>query len=80
MISEFFFTIYLFIWLCQVLVAARRLFVAVRGLPRCGTQALEHAGLVAPLTCGFLVPRPGIEPASPALEGRFLTTRPPGKS
>ena len=25
-------------------------------------------------------PRPGIEPVSPALAGRFLTTAPPGKS
>ena len=24
-------------------------------------------------------PRPGIEPVSPALAGRFLTTAPPGK-
>ena len=30
--------------------------------------------------CGILVPRPGIKPASHALEGRFLTTGPPGKS
>ena len=29
---------------------------------------------------GILVPRPGIRLPSPALEGRFLTTRPPGKS
>ena len=29
---------------------------------------------------GQLVPRPGIEPASPALDGGFLTTGPPGKS
>ena len=28
---------------------------------------------------GILVPWPGIEPKSPALQGRFLTTRPPGK-
>ena len=26
------------------------------------------------------LPRPGIEPMSPALAGGFLTTRPPGKS
>ena len=36
------------------------------------------------LTCsrahGILVPWPGIKPMSPALEGRFLTTEPPGKS
>ena len=30
--------------------------------------------------CGILVPRPGIKPAPPALEGEVLTTEPPGKS
>ena len=29
--------------------------------------------------CGILVPQPGIEPASLALQGEFLTTGPPGK-
>ena len=29
---------------------------------------------------GILVPQPGIEPVSPRLEGRALTTGPPGKS
>ena len=29
---------------------------------------------------GILVPQPGIEPTSPALQSEFLTTRPPGKS
>ena len=37
-------------------------------------------GLSCPAACGILVPRPGIEPVSPALEGGFLTTGPPGKS
>ena len=47
---------------------------------------LPHAGLVAPcwlscpLACGILVPRSGIKPVSPELEGRFITTRPPGES
>ena len=36
-------------------------------------------GLSCPAAHGILVPRPGIEPLSPALEGRFLTTGPPGK-
>ena len=31
-------------------------------------------------TCGILAPQPGIEPPSPALEGKVLTTGPPGKS
>ena len=30
--------------------------------------------------CGILVPEPGIKPASPALEGRVLTTGPPRES
>ena len=55
----------------------------------CGTRALQlrHAssvvvvhGLSCPTACGILVPQPGIEPGSPALEGGFLTTGPPGKS
>ena len=30
--------------------------------------------------CGILVPQRGFEPASPELQGRFLTPGPPGKS
>ena len=30
--------------------------------------------------CGTLIPLPGIEPTVPALEGRVLTTGPPGES
>ena len=37
-------------------------------------------GLRSSTTCGILVPRPGIKPMSPALEGRFLITGPPGES
>jgi len=36
--------------------------------------------LSCPVTYGTLVPQAGIEPASLALEGRFLTTGPLGKS
>ena len=53
----------------------------------CGTRALEHVGPVVmvcwlsfTVVCGISVPRPGIEPSSPALEGRFLITEPPEKS
>ena len=35
--------------------------------------------LNCPVACGLLVPRQGMEPVSPALEGRFLTTGPPGE-
>ena len=37
-------------------------------------------GLSCPMACGILVPQAGIEPASPALGGRFFTTRLSGKS
>ena len=33
-----------------------------------------------PQACGMLAPWPGIEPRRPALEGKALTTGPPGKS
>ena len=50
----------------------------VLGLQGRWTQWLQWAGLVA-MACGILVPQTGIEPASPALQGRFLTTGPSGK-
>ena len=31
------------------------------------------------MACGILVPGPEIKPMSPALQGGFLTTGPPGK-
>ena len=61
--------------------------VAARRLSSCGARAPKHVGSVVvacelscPVARGILVPRPGIEPASPALEGGFLTTGSPGKS
>ena len=35
-------------------------------------------GFSCSLTHGILISQPGIEPTSPTLEGRFLTTGPPG--
>ena len=53
----------------------------------CAGSSLWHVGslgrthrLSCPSACGILVPRSGMEPQSPALEGRFLITGPPGKS
>ena len=54
----------------------------------CGMGALfEGTGSVVavlklscPAACGILPPWPWIEPASPAMEGGFLSTGPPGKS
>ena len=61
--------------------------VAVHWLSSCGVRAPECMGSVAvarglscPVACGILVPQPGIKPASPALQDRFLTPGPPGKS
>ena len=48
--------------------------VVAGGLSSCGARAPERVGSVVaarglsgPAACGILVPRPGIEPASPAL-------------
>ena len=52
-----------------------------------GTWALEHVcsvvsvcRLSCPTACVILVSQPGIKNMSPAMEGAFLTTGPPGKS
>ena len=45
----------------------------------CSCSAWNYQN-VAPQNVGLLIPWPGIEPASPALEGGFLTTGPLGKS
>ena len=43
-----------------------------RRLSNCGSRAQSLRGMWDP-------PRPGLEPVSPALAGRFSTTAPPGK-
>ena len=40
----------------------------------------HHSTFSCPTTSEILAARPGIQPVSLALEGRFLTTGPPGKS
>ena len=77
----FFLNIYLlFIWLPWVLVVARRLFIAVRGLWLwlTGSVVVLHWLGWSP-ACGISAPRPGMEPGSPPLQGGFLTSGPPGK-
>ena len=59
-------------------VVARRLsscgsWALERRLSSCGTRALLLHGM-------WDLPRPRLEPVSPALAGGFLTTAPPGKS
>ena len=87
-LNTYFLFIYLFIWLCWVLVAACGIFSLQRmsfsscgaWVPECVGSVVVACGLSCPVACGILVPWPGMEPAFPALEGRFLTTGPPGKS
>ena len=66
------------------------LFIAVRGPltiaaslvaeHRLQTSRLSSCGSRAQLLRGMWdLPRPGLEPGSPALAGRFSTTAPPGK-
>ena len=66
------------------------LFIAVRGpLTIAASLVAEHklqmrrlssCGSRAQLLCGMWdLPRPGLEPVSPALAGGFSTTAPPGK-
>ena len=52
------------------LVAEHRL--QTRRLSNCGSRAQPLRGM-------WDLPRPGLEPMSPALAGRFSTTAPPGK-
>ena len=66
------------------------LFIAVRGpLTTAASLVAEHRLQTRRLSnCGsgdhslrgmWDLPRPGLEPVSPALAGRFSTTAPPGK-
>ena len=66
------------------------LFITVRGPltiaaslvaeHRLQTRRLSNCGSRAQLLCGMWdLPRPGLEPMSSALAGRFSTTVPPGK-
>ena len=61
----------LFITVRGPLIIAASL-VAERRLSSCGSRAQLLRGMWDP-------PRPGLEPVSPALAGRFSTTAPPGK-
>ena len=51
----------------------------------CGAQSTQASvvathGFSCPQHCGILVPWPEMKPSEPALQGRFSTTGPPGKS
>ena len=68
------------------------LLVAARGILHCGPGSRARVqwswGAGSPVAapaqwphaCGILVPQPGIYPASPVVDGEFLTTGPSEKS
>ena len=67
--------------------AFKKFFLLCWVFSSCGAQALECSGSVVAasglsclMVCGILIARPGTEPASHALEGRFLNSGPPEKS
>ena len=66
----------LFITVCGPLTIAASLVaehrLQTRRLSSCGSQAQSLRGI-------WDLPRPGLEPVSPALAGGFTTTAPPGK-
>ena len=53
--------------------------VAARGLWTTGSAVVAH-GLRCPVACGIFLDQAGIEPMSPALAGRVLTTGPAEES
>ena len=69
----FYWFIFWLLWVFRA-VLGLSLVAVLRGFSSCEVR------LSCPTACGILVLQPGIEPMSPALEGRFLTTGPPGKS
>ena len=91
--SSSFKSIYLFICLCQVLVVTWGIsivciqdpcnewtLVVSHGLWNSRASVVGASRLSYFTSRGISVPRPWIELISPALEGGFLTTKPPGKS
>ena len=66
-----------------LLIAVRRPLTIVASLVaehRLQMRRLSNCGSRAQLLCGMWdLPRPGLEPVSPALASRFSTAAPPGK-
>ena len=54
--------------------------VVACGLSSCGLSVVPAHRLSCSMACGILVPQPGMELASPVLQGGFLTPGSPGKS
>ena len=71
---------------CYLFVLAALGLVERGGFSSCEVQAQQVqrmgslVGLSGPMACRTLVPRPGVDPVFPVMEGRFLATGPPRKS
>ena len=66
--------------LCLFKIFVYFIYLAVSGLG-CGAQALKlHTGLVVTQRVGSQFTKQGLNTLPPALEGRLLTTGPPGES
>ena len=65
---------YLFL-LCQTLVVDS--IVTAGALEHMGSVVVVQ-GLSCSAACGTLIPQPEIEPTCSVLQGKFLTTGPPG--
>ena len=69
-------------WGPLLIVVRRPLTIAASPVAehRLQTRRLSNCGSRAQPLCGMWdLPRPGLEPVSPAMAGRFSTTAPPGK-
>ena len=64
----------------DLLLLCTRSLVVAYGIRSAQASVVAVNRLSRSTECRVLVPRPGIEPTSPALQGGFLTTGPPGKS
>ena len=85
------FNLFIYFWLCWVFVSVRGLSSCGEWGPltiaaslvvehRLQTRRLSSCGSRAQLLRGMWdLPRPGLEPVSSALAGRFSTTAPPGQ-
>ena len=67
-------------WVGHIGSCSTHASLAAARAPECTGSGVVACGLTCHAVCGILVPWPGIEPMSFALEGRFLTIGPPGKS
>ena len=62
------------LFICLSIGCIRSQLQHMGSLLQCTDSLVGTHRLSCPVACGILVPQPGIEPKSPALQGRFLTT------